>query len=247
MGKIITESEVEQVVSALFHGFDYQKFFAADTRGKMSIMALAEEHILKQKDGKERLLKYVTQLSQAFALAVPHEDALRIRDDVGFFQAVRSRLAKFETAIGKTREELDSAIKQIISKAIISDRVIDIFEAAGLKKLDISILSDEFLAEVRDMPHKNLAFELLKKLLNDEIRIRSRKNLIQGRSFAKMLEKAIRKYQNKAIDSARVIEELIELAKKMREASRRGEVLNLSDNELAFYDALEVNDSAVKV
>lgn len=239
--------EKYEIVSAMFHKFDYGRFFTASAREKMSIMAMAEEHILKQKDGKDRLLRYVTQLSKAFALSVPNEEALRIRDDVGFFQAIRSRLAKFETTAGKTEEELDSAIKQIISKAIVSDRVIDIFEAAGLKKPDISILSDEFLAEVKGLPHRNLAIELLKKLLNDEVKIRSRKNLIQGRSFAEMLEKTIRKYQNKAIDSAQIIEELIELAKEMREAGRRGENLDLAEDELAFYDALEVNDSAVQV
>jgi len=239
--------EKYEIVSAMFHKFDYRRFFAASAKEKMSIMALAEEHILKQKDGKDRLLGYVSQLSKAFALAVPHKEALKIRDDVGFFQAIRSRLAKFQTRTGKPEEELDSAIKQIISKAIVSDEVIDIFDAAGLKKPDISILSDEFLAEVKGMPHRNLAFELLKKLLNDEVKVRSRKNLIQGRSFAEMLEKTIRKYQNKAIDSARIIEELIELAKKMRDASKRGKGLGLSDDELAFYDALEVNDSAVKV
>lgn len=239
--------EKYEVVSALFHKFNYKKFFTVSTRDKMSILAMAEEHVLKQKDGKVRCLAYVTQLSQAFALAVPHEEALKIRDDVGFFQAVRARLAKFDTTTGKTEEELDSAIKQIISKAVTSDKVIDIFEAAGLKKPDISILSDEFLAEVKNMPHKNLALELLKKLLNDEIKARSKKNLIQGRSFAEMLEKTIKKYQNKAIEAATVIEELIELAKKMREANKRGEELNLAEDELAFYDALEVNDSAVKV
>ena len=236
-----------EIVEALFHKFNYKKFFFAPPREKMSIIAMAEEHILKQKDGKERLLLYVSQLSKAFALAVPRKEAIKIRDDIGFFQTIRSRLSKFQTGTGKIDEELDSAIKQIISKAIVSDKVIDIFEAAGLKKPDISILSDEFLAEVKDMPHKNLAFELLKKLLNDEIKVRSRKNLIQGRSFAEMLEKSIRKYQSKAIDSARILEELIELAKEMRDAGKRGEKLNLSEDEIAFYDALEVNDSAVKV
>ncbi|MCX5698648.1 MAG: type I restriction endonuclease subunit R [Candidatus Omnitrophica bacterium] len=236
-----------EVVTILFDKFDYKKFFTASIKDKMSILAMAEEHILKQKSGKERCLSYVTQLSRAFALAVPHEEALKIRDDVGFFQAVRARLSKFETSTGKTEEELDSAIKQIISRAIVSDKVVDIFEAAGLKKPDISILSDEFLAEVKGMPHKNLALELLRKLLNDEIRTRSRKNLVQGKSFADMLEKTIRKYQNKAIEAAQVIEELVELAKEMREANKRGEELKLSEDELAFYDALEVNDSAVKV
>ncbi|MBW1823580.1 MAG: type I restriction endonuclease subunit R [Deltaproteobacteria bacterium] len=239
--------EKYEVVSALFHGFDYKRFFTASVRDKMSIIAMAEEHILNQKDGRTRYLAYVTQLSKAFALSVPHEAALKIRDDVGFFQAVRSHLAKFETGTQKTEEELDSAIKQIVSKAITSDQVIDIFAAAGIKKPDISILSDEFLAEVKGMPHKNLALELLKKLLNDEIKTRSKRNLIQGRSFAEMLEKTIKKYQNKAIEAAKVIEELIELAKNMREASKRGEKLNLSEDELAFYDALEINDSAVKV
>jgi type I restriction enzyme R subunit len=213
----------------------------------MSIIVLAMEHILKQKDGKERCLKYVTELSGAFALTVPNLEALKIRDDVGFFQAVRSAIVKNTTIKGKEQEDLDSAIKQILSKAIVSDRVIDIFAAAGMKKPDISILSEEFLAEIRGMPQKNLAFEMLRKLLNDEIRIIARKNLIQGRSFAEMLDKAIKAYTNKTMETARVIEELIELARKMRQDEKRGETLNLTEDEVAFYDALEVNDSAVKV
>lgn len=239
--------EKYEVVTGMFHGFDFRKFFGASVTEKMTIISLAQEHILAQDNGKDRFLAYVTQLSQAFALAVPHAETFKIRDDVGFFQAVRSRIAKFETGTGKTSDDLDSAIRQIISKAVVSDRVIDIFEAAGIKKPDISILSDEFLAEVKGMPHKNLAFELLKKLLNDEIKSRSKRNLIQGRSFAELLEQAIRKYQNKAIEAAKVIEELIALAKKMREADKRGEDLGLTFDEVAFYDALEVNDSAVKV
>ena len=239
--------EKYEVVSAMFHKFDYGRFFTASVKEKMSIMVVAEEHILKQKDGRERFLKYVTDLSKAFAISVPDKEAIKIRDDVGFFQAVRARLAKFETGRGKTEEELDTAIKQIVSKAIVSDKVVDIFAAAGIKKPDISILSDEFLAEVKGMPHKNLALELLKRLLNDEIKTRSKKNLIQGRSFAEMLERTIRKYQNKAIEAAQIIEELIELAKEIREAGKRGEKLNLTEDELAFYDTLEVNDSAVKV
>ena len=239
--------EKYEIVTALFYGFNYKRFFPSSPREKMSIIAMAEEHILGQKDGKERLLHYVSQLSKAFALAVPRKEAIKIRDDIGFFQVVRSRLSKFQTGTGKTDEELDSAIKQIISKAVVSDKVIDIFEAAGLKKPGISILSDEFLAEVKGMTHKNLALELLKKLLSDEIKVRSKKNLVQGRSFAEMLEKSIKKYQNKAIEAAQIIEELIGLAKEMRETNKRGENLNLSEDELAFYDALEVNDSAVKV
>ena len=239
--------EKYELTAALFHGFDYTKFFIASSREKMSLIPAAMDFILKQENGKERYLEYVTRLSQAFALAVPHEEALRIRDEVGFFQAIRSVLIKTTVIAGKTQEELDSAIRQIISKAIVSDKVIDIFDSVGLKKPDISILSDEFLEDVKRMPHKNLAFELLRKLLNDEIKTRSKKNLIQSKSFADMLEKAIKRYQNKSIETAQIIEELIELAKQMREARLRGEKLNLTDEELAFYDALEVNDSAVKV
>ena len=189
----------------------------------------------------------MTDLSQAFALAVPHDEALRIRDDVGFFQAVRAVLAKSMPGERKTDEELEHAIRQIISKAMVSDEVVDIFAAAGLKKPDISILSDEFLAEVQGMPQRNLAVELLQKLLKGEIKLRARRNVVQARSFAELLEQAVRKYQNRAIETAQVIEELIQLAKDMRAADARGEALKLTDDELAFYDALEVNDSAVKV
>jgi type I restriction enzyme R subunit len=239
--------EKYEIVTAMFHGFNYKKFFTATPSEKMDVIASAMEHLLKQKDGKERFMKYTVDLLQAFALAVPDEKAMKIRDEVGFFQTVKSQFAKTTPVTGKTQEELDSAIKQIISKAIVSDKVIDIFDTVGLKKPDISILSDEFLEEVRGMPHKNLAFELLRKLLDDEIRTSRKKNLIQSRSFAEMLEKTIRKYQNKSIETAKIIEELIRLAKDMREAKKRGEKLNLTDDELAFYDALEVNDSAVKV
>jgi type I restriction enzyme R subunit len=207
----------------------------------------AQEHVLRLEDGKNRLLKGVLELSAAFALAVPHQQAISIRDDVGFFQAVRAVLVKAAPGERKTDEDLDHAIRQIVSKAILSDSVIDIFEAAGLKKPDISILSDEFLAEVRGMPHRNLAVELLQKLLKGEIRTRSRRNVVQARSFADLLEQTLRKYQNRAIETAQVIEELIGLAKDLRAADRRGEKLGLSDDELAFYDALETNDSAVKV
>jgi type I restriction enzyme R subunit len=211
------------------------------------ILPAAQEHILAQEDGKERLLREVTKLSQAFALSVPHEEALRIRDDVAFFQAVRSVIAKRAPGDARPEEELDQAIQQIVSKAVAPEGVVDIFAAAGLKKPDISILSDEFLAEVRGMPQRNLAVELLRKLLSGEIKIRSRKNVVQARSFAEMLEEAIRRYQNRAIETAQIIEELIAMAKEMREADRRGEEMGLSEEELAFYDALETNDSAVKV
>jgi type I restriction enzyme R subunit len=239
--------EKYEICRGLFHGFDWRPFFAGTPVQRLAVLPAAQEHILAQEDGKTRLLRAVTDLSQAFALAVPHEDALRIRDDVGFFQAVRAVLAKGETGTRKTDEELDLAVRQIVSRAVISGEVVDIFSAAGLKRPDISILSDEFLAEVRGMPQRNLAVEVLRKLLSGEIRTRRLKNVVQARAFSEMLEAAIRKYQNRAIEAAAVIQELIDLAKAMREANARGERLGLNEDELAFYDALETNDSAVKV
>jgi len=239
--------EKYEVCQGLFHGFDWSAWITGTPQARLSLLPEAQEHILAQEDGKSRLLRAVTELSQAFALAVPHEEALRIRDDVGFFQAVRAVLAKNTPGERKTDEELDLAIRQIISKAVASDEVVDIFAAAGLKKPDISILSDEFLAEVRGMPQRNLAVELLQKLIKGEIKTRSKHNVVQARSFAELLEHAIRKYQNRAIETAQVLEMLIDLAKDMRAANSRGEQLGLSDDELAFYDALETNDSAVKI
>ncbi len=239
--------EKYEVCCGLFHGFSWTDWTMGTPQERLSLLPAAQEHILAQDDGKARLLRSVRELSQAFALAVPHGEAIRIRDDAAFFQAVRSVLAKSTPGERKTDEELDYAIRQIISKAVASDEVVDIFAAAGLKKPDISILSDEFLAEVQGMPQRNLAVELLRKLLTGEVKSRSRRNVVQARSFAELLEKAIRKYQNRAIETAQVIEELIALAKDMRAADARGEVLGLSEDELAFYDALEVNDSAVKV
>lgn len=236
-----------EICRGLFHGFDWSRWMTGKPQERLSVLPAAQEHILAQQDGKPRLLRAVTDLSQAFALAVPHEETFRIRDDVGFFQAVRSVLAKNTPGEQKTDDELDHAIRQIISKAVVSDKVVDIFEAAGLKKPDLSILSDEFLAEVRGMPQRNLAVELLRKLLAGEIKARSRRNVVQARSFADLLEQAIKKYQNRAIETAQVIEELIGLAKDMRSAHTRGETLGLTEDELAFYDALETNDSAVKV
>ena len=239
--------EKYEIVAAMFHGFDWSTFLKGSPAERLAVLPQAQEHILGQAEGKSRLLKAVTELSQAFALAPTHEEAIRIRDDVAFFQAVRTAVAKSEVERGRPEEELDHAIRQIISRAMVSEEVIDIFAAAGLKKPDISILSDEFLAEVRGIPQKNLAVELLKKLLGDEIRTSSRRNLIQSRSFGEMLERTVRAYQNRAIETAQVIEELIELAKQMRVAEARGEQLGLNERELAFYDALETNDSAVKV
>jgi type I restriction enzyme, R subunit len=236
-----------EICRGLFYGFDWSKWLTGKPAERLSLLPAAQEHILALEDGKTRLLRAVTDLSSAFALAVPHAETMRVRDDVGFFQAVRAVLAKGVPGERKTDEELDHAIRQIISKAVISGEVIDIFAAAGLKKPDISILSDEFLAEVRHMPQRNLAVELLQKLLKGEIKSRAKRNVVQARSFAGLLDQAIRKYQNRAIETAQVIEELIALARQMNAASARGEALHLTDDELAFYDALETNDSAVKV
>jgi type I restriction enzyme, R subunit len=236
-----------EVCAGFFHGFDYSGFTTGSAPQKLAVLPAAQEYILKQDDGKNRFVKAVVELSKAFALAVPADEAMAVVDDVAFFQAVKSVLSK---AIGdQVRDpgEVDHAIRQIVSSAVSSDEVIDIFTAAGLKKPDISVLSDDFLAEVRGMPQRNLAVEMLRKLLEGELKQRSKKNVVQARSFLEMLEKSITRYQNRAIETAAVIEELIGLAKDIREAKRRGEQLGLSEDEVAFYDALEVNDSAVKV
>lgn len=239
--------EKYEIVTTMFHGFDYKKFYLLSPKDKMSIIPQAIEHVLIQENGNERYQVHVAELSRAFALSVPQDEALKIKDEVGFFQAVKSAMRKTTITKGPESEDLDSAIKQIISKAIVSDRVIDIFAAAGLKKPDISILSEEFLSEVKRIPHKNLAFEMLKKLLNDEIKFRMMRNVVQARSFREMLENAIKAYINKTIETAQVIEELIELARKMRDADKRGDDFKLNEDELAFYDALADNDSAVEV
>jgi type I restriction enzyme R subunit len=239
--------EKYEVCLGLFHGFDWSIWKTGTPEDRLSLLPAAQEHIIAQENGKERLLKAVSELSKAFALAVPHEEAIKIRDDVAFFQAVRNSLAKKAPSEVRPEEELDHAIKQIVSKAIAPEGVIDLFAAAGLKKPDISILSEEFLAEVKNMPYKNLAVEVLYKLLDSEIKIRKQKNLVQSKSFAEMLEEAIKRYHNRSIEAIQVIEELIEIARQMKQADKRGEILGLSEEELAFYDALETNDSAVKI
>ena len=239
--------EKYDVCCGLFHGFDRSPWAIGAPQERLGLLPAAQEHVLAQENGKERCLQAVLELSQSFALAVPHEEALRIRDDVGFFQAVRSALSKRAEGEARPEEDLDMAVRQIISRAVASEGVMDIFAAAGLDKPDISVLSDEFLAEVRGMRHRNLAVELLQKLLRGEVSARRRKNVVQARSFAEMLEQTLRRYQNRAIEAAQVIEELIQLAGDMREANARGEHLGLTEDELAFYDALETNDSAVQV
>ena len=239
--------EKYEVCCSLFHGLDWSAWVAGTARERLALLPAAQEHILAQENGKDRCIAAVRELSQAFALAVPHADTIRIRDDVAFFQNVQAVLAKRATGTGKPEEDLNYAVRQLVSRAVASEGVIDIFAAAGLEKPDISILSDEFLAEVRGLPQRNLAVELLRKLLTGELSTRRRKNVVQARSFAEMLERTIRKYQNRAVEAAQVIEELIQLARDLREADARGEALGLSEDELAFYDALETNDSAVSV
>jgi type I restriction enzyme, R subunit len=251
---IPTEQAVElllekyEIIAGMFHGFDYSAFFAGTPSQRLAVIPAAMDFVLQLEDGKARFLQTVAELSKAYALVSTEDRAIEIREEVAFFQCIRAQIVKIAgTGEGSGAQELDHAVRQIISRAVASDQVIDIFQAAGMTQPNIAILSDEFLAEVRNLPQKNLALEMLRKLLNDEIRARSKKNLVQSRSFAEMLEKSIRAYQNRSIDAAHVIAELVELAQRMRAAHRRGEDLGMNDDELAFYDALEVNDSAVAV
>ena len=237
-----------EIVSQMFHGFTYEDYFEADTGKKLSLLLAAEEHVLGLENGKNRYINEVTSLSQAFAIAIPHEQAMDVKDEVAFFQAVKARLAKFDGAgTGRADEDVETAIRQVIDKALVSEQVIDVFDAAGIKKPDISILSEEFLLEVKNMEHKNIALEVLKKLLNDEIRARIKKNLIQGKSLMEMLENSIKRYHNKIITAAEVIEELIALGKDIQQMDKEPREMGLSEYEYAFYTAIADNDSAREV
>ena len=239
--------EKYEICCGILHGFDWSAWTGSPAQ-RLELLPMAQEHILAQENGKERFITVVRELEQSFALAVPHDETTKIRDDIAFFQSVRSALAKRSAGEVRADEELDHAVRQIIARAVAPEGVVDIFAAAGLDKPDISILSEEFLAEVKGMSHRNLAVELLQKLLQGESwQSRRRKNVVQARSFAEMLEQSLRRYQNRSVEAAQVIEELIELARAMREANLRGEQLGLTEDELAFYDALETNDSAVQV
>ena len=234
-----------EVVSQMYHGFEYETYFEADTSKKLSMILAAEEHILGLEDGKKRYINEVTALSKAFAIAIPHDQAMDAKDEVSFFQAVKARLAKFDgTGSGKTNEEIETTIRQVIDKALVSEKVIDVFDAAGIKKPDISILSEEFLMELKGMEHKNVALEVLKKLLNDEIKSRAKKNLVQSRTFLEMLENSIKKYHNKILTAAEVIEELINLSKDIVEMDNEAKQMGLTDFEYAFYTAVANNNSA---
>ncbi len=229
-------------------GFNYKRFFTAPPHDKLSIILQAEEHILGLQDGKERFIREVLILGQAFALSVPHDAAMDIKDEVAFFQAVKSRLVKFTgTGSGRSDYEIETAIKNIIDEAISSEKVIDIFEAAGLQKPDISILSDEFLLEVKDMKHKNLALELLKKILNDEIKARTKTNLVKSRKLIEMLEGALKRYQNNLLSTTEIIQELINIAKDIRNGDDAAAQSGLNKDEIAFYEALAENENAIEV
>jgi len=234
-----------EVVSNMFHGFNYEDYFVAETSKKLSMILAAEEHILGLEDGKKRYINEVSALSKAFAIAIPHDQAMDAKDEISFFQAIKARLAKFDnTGTGKTDEEIETTIRQVIDKALVTEKVIDVFDAAGLKKPDISILSEEFLLELKGMEHKNVALEVLKKLLNDEIKSRAKKNLVKSKSLMEMLENAIKKYHNKILTAAEVIEELINLSKDIVEMDSEAKAMGLSDYEYAFYTAVANNDSA---
>jgi type I restriction enzyme R subunit len=234
-----------EVVSQMYHGFKYETYFEADTSKKLSMILSAEEHILGLEDGKKRYINEVTALSKAFAIAIPHDQAMDAKDEVSFFQAVKARLAKFDgTGSGKTNEEIETTIRQVIDKALVSEKVIDVFDAAGIKKPDISILSEEFLLELKGMEHRNVALEVLKKLLNDEIKSRAKKNLVKSRTFLEMLEDSIKRYHSKILTAAEVIEELINLSKDIVEMDNEAKHMGLTDFEYAFYTAVANNDSA---
>jgi type I restriction enzyme R subunit len=231
--------------------FNYRRFFATDSKEKLSIILQAEEHILGLQEGKERFIREVNLLSQALSLCITRDEVQPSLPEVAFFQAVKARLVKFEgPGTGRSDYEIETAIKQIVNEALSSDKVIDIFDAAGVDKPEISgleILSDEFLLEVQGMQHKNLAIELLKKILNDELKTRSKTNLVKSKKLLEMLESSIKRYQNNLLSTAEIIQELIKIARKIKEADKEGQKLGLTNDEVAFYDALEVNDSAVNV
>ena len=238
--------EKYEICCGMMHGFDWTKWTTGTAAERLGLIPPAQEHVLQQEDGKQRFIRAVTDVSRAFALCAADDAAIHLRDDISFFQAVRAALAKpsGERMMG---DDLDHAVRQLVSKAIIApDQVIDVFTAAGLKKPDISILSDEFLAEVRALKHKNVAAELLAKLLGGEIKLRAKLQLVQSRVFSDMLKKTLNAYHNRAIATQEIIEELIRLAKDMRAATNRGHDLGLNDDEIAFYDALAMNESAVQ-
>ena len=245
---VLLMEEKLEVVQQILEGLDYSHYFTADVSAKLSLILQAEDYILGLEDGKKRFVNEVNSLSKSFAIAIPHEKAMKIKDEVSYFQAVKARLCKFDvTSSGKTDEEIETTIRQVVDKALVSENVVDIFDAAGIKKPDISILSEEFLMELKDMEHKNIALEVLKKLLNDEIKVRMNKNIVQGRTLMEMLEDSIRRYHNKVITAVEVIDELIGLSKHIVAQDEASKELGLSEYEYAFYSAVADNESAMEL
>lgn len=239
--------EKVEVVRGILHGFDYSTFFSSVVKDKLSLILRAEDFILGVDDGKNRYVREVSLLGQAYALAKPDPATFENAEEIAFFQAVKARLTKFETGGNGKDESYDSVIRNIVNSAIASDQVVDIFSAAGLEKPELSILSEEFLKEIEGMKYKNVAIELLKKLLSDEIRLRSKHNLAKSKTLMEMLDGALKRYQNNLLTTAEIIEELIRIAREINASDKRGKDMGLSEDELAFYDALETNNSAVKV
>jgi len=239
----IMEEKLE-VARAMLHGFAYAEYFQANTSRKLAIILEAEEFILGLENGKKRYVDAVTALSAAFALAIPRPEAVAVTEEVAFFQSVKARLAKFDGGLGRSSDEIEAAIKQVIDQALVADKVIDVFDAAGIKKPDISILSEEFMLEMKGMKHKNIALEVLKKLLNDELTARAKTNLVQSKALLEMLENALRRHHNKIISAVEVLDELIEISKKITAADDEARAMGLTAYEYAFYTAVAENDSA---
>ena len=240
--------EKMEIIQQMLSKIDYKPYFDADVSTKLSLILQTEDYILGLQDGKKRFVNEVNALSKAFAIAIPHDEAMSVKEEVSFFQAVKARLCKFDiTSSGKTSEEIETTIRQVIDKALVSNQVVDVFDAAGIKKPDISILSEEFLMELKDMEHKNIALEVLKKLLNDEIKVRMNRNIVQGRTLMEMLENSIARYHNKVITAVEVIDELIGLSKHIIAQDDAAKSLNLSEYEYAFYSAVADNNSAMEL
>ena len=240
--------EKMEIIQQMLSKIDYKPYFDANVSTKLSLILQAEDYILGLQDGKKRFVNEVNALSKAFAIAIPHDEAMSVKDEVSFFQAVKARLCKFDiSSSGKTSEEIETTIRQVIDKALVSNQVVDVFDAAGIKKPDISILSEEFLMELKDMQHKNIALEVLHKLLNEEIKVRMQRNIVQGRTLMEMLENSIARYHNKVITAVEVIDELIGLSKHIVEQDDAAKSLNLSEYEYAFYSAVADNNSAVEL
>ena len=238
--------EKHGIASALMHGFTWGKWTTGSPMERLALIPGGQQHILEKEDGKNRWMKVVNELTQAFALCAASDSATEIREDVSFFQALQAALVKQSSNNHRTPEQIDAAIRQLVSKAITAEgQVIDVFTAAGLSKPDISILSDQFLAEVRGLKHKNVAAELLEKLIKDELKVRSKRNLVQSQVFSEKLQKTLNAYHNRAISTMQVIDALIKLAKELDAAAKRGEDLGLTEDEVAFYDALAANESAL--